>query len=35
MFDRRFTVDTVQRFKPTPATYQLGQDTMESTPDTT
>ncbi len=35
MFDRRFTVDTVQRFKPTPATYQLGQDIMESTPDTT
>ncbi len=35
MFDRRFTVDTVQRFKPTPATYQLVQDTMESTPATT
>lgn len=35
MFDRRFTVDTVQRFKPTPATYQLVQDSMESTPDAT
>lgn len=35
MFDRRFTVDTVQRFKPTPATYQLVEDTMESTPDAT
>ncbi len=35
MFDQRFTVDTVQRFKPTPATYQLVQDTMKATPDTT
>lgn len=35
MFDRRFTVDTVQRFKPTPATYQLVEDTMESEPDAT
>jgi 2-haloacid dehalogenase len=35
MFDERFTVDTVQRFKPTPATYQLIQDTMKATPDTT
>lgn len=35
MFDRRFTVDTVQRFKPTPATYQLVEDTMGSTPDAT
>jgi 2-haloacid dehalogenase len=35
MFDRRFTVDTVQRFKPAPATYQLVQDTMASSPDAT
>ncbi|WP_231420540.1 MULTISPECIES: haloacid dehalogenase type II [unclassified Sphingomonas] len=35
MFDQRFTVDTVQRFKPTPATYQLVQDTMEAVPDST
>ena len=35
MFDRRFTVDTVQRFKPTPATYQLVQDSMASSPDAT
>lgn len=30
MFDRRFTVDTVKRFKPARATYQLVQDTMAS-----
>ncbi|MEG8017027.1 haloacid dehalogenase type II [Sphingomonas sp. LR55] len=35
MFDRRFTVDTVQRFKPAPATYQLVQNTMQSSPDAT
>jgi len=35
MFDQRFTVDTVQCFKPTPATYQLVQDTMAAAPDTT
>jgi 2-haloacid dehalogenase len=35
MFDHRFTVDTVHRFKPAPATYQLVQDTMGTTPDTT
>jgi 2-haloacid dehalogenase len=35
VFEQRFTVDTVQHFKPTPATYQLVQDTMEATPDTT
>ena len=35
MFDQRFTVDTVQRFKPTPATYRLVQDTMKSDPDMT
>jgi 2-haloacid dehalogenase len=35
MFDRRFTVDTEQRFKPAPATYQLVQDTMASSPDAT
>lgn len=33
MFDQRFTVDTVQRFKPTPATYQLVQDAMEAASD--
>ncbi|RZT46315.1 2-haloacid dehalogenase [Sphingomonas sp. BK036] len=35
MFDHRFTVDTVRCFKPTPATYQLVQDTMAAAPDTT
>lgn len=35
MFDQRFTVDTVQRFKPTPATYQLVQDATEALPDAT
>jgi 2-haloacid dehalogenase len=35
MFDRRFTVDTVRRFKPMPATYQLVQDAMASSPDAT
>ena len=34
MFDRRFTVDTVHRFKPTPTTYQFVQDAMGSSPDT-
>ena len=35
LFDQRFTVDAVQRFKPTPATYQLVQETMGSTPNAT
>lgn len=35
MFDHRFSVDTVHQFKPAPATYQLVQDTMGSSPDTT
>ncbi|RZM33644.1 MAG: haloacid dehalogenase type II [Sphingomonas sp.] len=35
MFDRRFTVDAVRRFKPAPATYQLVEDAMGSMPDKT
>jgi 2-haloacid dehalogenase len=35
LFDQRFTVDTVRRFKPTPATYQLVQDAMDAEPDVT
>lgn len=29
LFDRRFTVEPVHRFKPTPATYSLVTDTMK------
>ncbi len=32
LFDRRFTVDPVQRFKPTPATYRMVTDAMEVAP---
>ncbi|MEG3084599.1 haloacid dehalogenase type II [Sphingomonas sp. PB2P12] len=35
MFDRRFTVDTVRKFKPSPATYRLVQDTMGSAAEAT
>ncbi len=35
VFDRRFSVDAVRCFKPTPATYRLVQDAMAAAPETT
>ncbi len=35
LFDRRFTVEPVKRFKPTPATYQLVSDAMKVPSDDT
>ncbi len=32
MFERRFTVDTVRRFKPAPATYRLVAEAMDAVP---
>lgn len=35
MFERRFTVDTVRRFKPAPATYRLVGEAMDAVADDT